>query len=204
LNGGNNLNCDPTPAAGGCGTIFELKPPTAGATAWTEVEINPSVNMVYPYSTLVPDGTGALYGTAQVSTDTGSKGYGIVFKITPPTPSHPNGTFQDIYDFANGSDGSQPKTGLTGDGKGALYGATFTGGTTFSTSPLCLNRCGTVFKLVPDATKTNWKETVIHRFIGSDGEYPTAPLLVDSTGAIYGTASPSGYGSGGLVFKIVQ
>jgi len=205
LNGGSNLNCDPTPASGGCGTIFELVPPTAGRTDWTEVEITPSINMVYPYSTLVADKKGALYGTAQVSTQTGSKGFGIVFRVTGATPSHPNGTFQDVYDFANGSDGSQSKAGLTIDGKGTLYGTTMTGGTNFSTSPLCLNGCGTVFKLTPtDATGANWKETIVHRFNGPDGEYPTAPLLIDGTGALYGTASPTGYGSDGLVFKIVQ
>jgi uncharacterized repeat protein (TIGR03803 family) len=206
LYGGSNSLCHPTIVAGGCGTIFQLTPPAPGHTGWTETQITPPDSMINPFSGLISDGKGALYGTAQLTTERDdSQEWGSVFRITPPVPAHPNGTYQDIYYFAANTDGRYPEAGLTIDSQGTLYGTTFFGGINYS----CSNAvgCGTVFKLAPtDSTGTNWKESIVFRFAGQNGENPTAPLLVDSSGNLYGTA-PSGTGispSGGVAFKISQ
>jgi uncharacterized repeat protein (TIGR03803 family) len=204
LYGGSNSLCDPTIVAGGCGTIFELTPPAAGHTDWTETQITPSDSMIYPYSGLIPDGKGGIYGTAQVTTERGdSEEWGSVFKITAPTPAHPHGTYQDIYYFAANTDGRYPEAGLTIDSQGALYGTTYFGGINYS----CPNSvgCGTVFKLVPtDSARKNWTESILHRFTGQDGGYLLTSLLVDSAGALYGTTSSGGANNGGVVFRITQ
>jgi uncharacterized repeat protein (TIGR03803 family) len=74
---------------------------------------------------------------------------------------------------------------------GNLYGTTFAGG-----SYVCSGGCGTVFKLTPSGT-----ETVLYRFTGGDGANPTAGLIADASGNLYGTTNGSGSGNG-TVFEI--
>ena len=58
--------------------------------------------------------------------------------------------------------------------------------------------CGVVFELSGD------KETVLHRFTGgADGAFPQAGLVMDASGALYGTAPAGGSAGNGLVFKMV-
>jgi uncharacterized repeat protein (TIGR03803 family) len=55
-----------------------------------------------------------------------------------------------------------------------------------------------VFKLAPGGT-----ETVLYSFKGgSDGAFPAAGLLADSSGNLYGTASQAGGSGNGVVFKL--
>jgi uncharacterized repeat protein (TIGR03803 family) len=75
---------------------------------------------------------GVLFG----STDAGGQEYGgsgILFSLTPV------GAFKVLYRFRGVPDGSTPYAGLT-DVKGALYGTTYTGGT---------SNDGTVFRFSP-------------------------------------------------------
>src|SRR5260370_5694886 len=59
--------------------------------------------------------------------------------------------------------------------------------------------CGTVFKLAPAGN-----ETVLYSFTGgSDGAFPYAGLVMDTTGNLYGTASSLlALGGFGTVFKL--
>jgi uncharacterized repeat protein (TIGR03803 family) len=80
---------------------------------------------------------------------------------------------------------------------GNLYGTTFAGG-----SYVCSGGCGTVFKLTPSGT-----ETVLYRFTGGDGANPTAGLIADASGNLYGTTELGGGANGcsggcGTVFKL--
>jgi uncharacterized repeat protein (TIGR03803 family) len=63
-------------------------------------------------------------------------------------------TFNVLYNFTGGADGSNPYTGLTIDRTGTLYGTTLTGGTGH----------GTVFKLAK--TGSNWILTTLYTFAG--------------------------------------
>jgi uncharacterized repeat protein (TIGR03803 family) len=103
-----------------------------------------------------------------------------------------------IYSFAGGADGAYPESDLILDASGNLYGTTFQGGAIGG---------GTVFELI--RTKDGWKHQVLYSFGTShnDGAEPTAGLIFDSAGNLYGTTSGGGgsncYGSGcGTVFKL--
>jgi uncharacterized repeat protein (TIGR03803 family) len=99
-------------------------------------------------------------------------------------------TEQVLYSF-NGTTGRGPSGGLIFDKAGNLYGATSEGGA---------HGLGVVFELTP-ASGGGWTETVIHSFNGSDGNLPTAPLVFDQEGNLYGTTSRGGTDNG-TVFEL--
>ena len=105
-----------------------------------------------------------------------------------------------LHSFQGGSDGDEPFSTLVLDGGGNLYGTTSYGG-----DPIC--NCGTAFKLT-QTPGGQWKETVLHRFAGSDGSVPDSGLSIDLAGHLYGTTFFGGnagcYNNGGcgVVFEI--
>jgi uncharacterized repeat protein (TIGR03803 family) len=105
------------------------------------------------------------------------------------TPSAQARVFHTLYNFTGGKDGGTPSAGLTRDSKGNLYGTTFWNGS---------SGWGTVFKV--DANGT---ETVLYNFTGgADGANPTAGLILDSKGNLYGTTEFGGSANWGTVFEI--
>jgi uncharacterized repeat protein (TIGR03803 family) len=104
-----------------------------------------STDGVNPVAGVIGDANGALYGT----TLNGVIG-GTVFKLTPPAPGQTIWTESVLYSFKSGTDGNGPAGGLIADTEGALYGTTYSGGS--STNCANNNGCGTVFKLPPDRT----------------------------------------------------
>jgi uncharacterized repeat protein (TIGR03803 family) len=85
-----------------------------------------------------------------------------------------------LHSFQGGTDGSAPSAGLIFDAAGNLYGTTYVGGT---------SSAGTVFELTPAAGGT-WTEKVLYSFGGgTDGANPTAGLIFDAAGNLYGTTS---------------
>jgi uncharacterized repeat protein (TIGR03803 family) len=110
------------------------------------------------------------------------------------------GTFTELYPFnSNGdlSDGAWPEAGVTRDAAGNLYGTTFFGGTG-TECDIYFGGCGVVFKL--DANGT---ETVLHSFGGKpDGSNPTARVILDASGTLYGTTAYGGAHGHGTVFKM--
>jgi hypothetical protein len=105
-----------------------------------------------------------------------------------------------IYNFSGGADGNSPVAGLIADSSGALYGTTQTSNKVGGCTPTC----GVVFKLTPPGNgQTTWTETVLYTFTGGkDGGAPGAGLLMDSSGALYGTTQSGGPRLGGTVFKL--
>lgn len=101
--------------------------------------------------------------------------------------------FTLLYGFTGKSDGGAPRGGLVRDSAGNLYGTTYVGGLRDCFG----SRCGVVFKV--DQTG---KETVLHRFKGTDGSLPTGALVSDKLGNLYGTASGGGAHNSGTVFKL--
>lgn len=147
----------------------------------------------YPYSPLIADGAGNLYGTTSAG---GAHGLGVVFKLSQA------GTETVLYSFKGGDDGATPYAGLTFDSSGNLLGTTVNGGG----SKQCGNLgCGTVFKLAPDGT-----ETVLHAFcLGKrtckDGIFPYGGLTLDAAGNVYGTTqngSIDKHLDNGIVFRL--
>jgi len=109
-------------------------------------------------------------------------------------------TFTELYPFNSSgtlSDGGWPKAGVTRDAAGNLYGTTFFGGTGTGCD-IYFDGCGTVFKL-----DTSGAETVLHSFGGvGDGWNPTARIIQDAAGNLYGTTAYGGAHGYGTVFKV--
>jgi uncharacterized repeat protein (TIGR03803 family) len=134
---------------------------------------------------LIMDGAGNLYGTTKFG---GVNDYGTVFKVTPA------GAETVLYDLCSRrdcSDGANPAAGLMMDGAGNLYGTTLFGvGRHCQDTPYV---CGAVFKLTPDGA-----ETTLYSFCSTrnctDGGYPAASLIMDSSGNLHGTTLRGGRG----------
>lgn len=111
---------------GGCGTVFELSPPTQHGGAWTET-------LLYTFtggadggaslSSLVADVAGNLYGT---TVDGGARARGTAFELMRAS----GGAWSErvVHSFAGGLDGEYPQSGMTFGKDGALYGTTAFGG----------------------------------------------------------------------------
>ena len=84
------------------------------------------------------------------------------------------------------------------DAAGNLYGTTYLGG-----SPGCslqhYSACGSVFKINPKG-----KEKILMRFSNwrKYGDFPYGPLMLDSAGNLFGTASLKGPEGFGTIFKL--
>jgi len=122
----------------GCGTVFELSPPSVQGGAWTQEILyvfcsmgqNPCPDGALPTSHLTLDSAGNLYGT---TTEGGGGAWygGTVFELSPE-----NGAWTEavLYAFCTTGelyhcpDGTNPQAGVTFANLGNLYGTTEWGG----------------------------------------------------------------------------
>ncbi len=134
-----------------------------------------------------PDGNltavnGLLYGTTY-NGGSNANTVGGIFSVTQ------RGAEQDLYAFADGSDGAVANGGLV-SASGTLYGTTSQGGS---------GNLGTLFSY-----STTGGEHVLHSFTGAgtDGEAPVAGLTL-LNGVLYGVTSAGGTATagGGTVFS---
>jgi len=141
----------------------------------------------YPEFNLTSDGKGNFFGT----TPNGGLGYGVVFELSPNGGGGWNETV--LYSFSGGADGAYPESYVMLDGEGNLYATTESGGA---------YQWGTVFELSP--VGASWTETVLHNFSGVDGDcgQPTAGLIMDKAGNLFGETSDCKGGLKGTVFEL--
>jgi uncharacterized repeat protein (TIGR03803 family) len=97
------------------GTVFQVVPKTKKETLL--YSFTGGTDGEYPYSGVVRDKRGELYGTTQYG---GANGDGTVFELA-------KGTETALHTF-DGSDGAFPECGLIQDSKGNFYGTTVEGG----------------------------------------------------------------------------
>jgi len=133
----------------------------------------------YPYSGLMADSAGSLYGTTYSG---GASSAGTMFAVL-------YGAEPVLHSFS-GSDGSIPKGGLIRDTNGVLYGTTEEGGT---------SGFGTVFAL-----SSTGALTTLYSFSGgtSDGANPYGGLVRDAAGNLYGTTESGGVFGLGTVWTL--
>jgi uncharacterized repeat protein (TIGR03803 family) len=167
--------------ASGYGTVFEVAP-DGKETVLHSFSGGPDGS--YPAAGLLRDGNGNLYGT---TTGGGTGGYGTVFRVAK------TGTEKVLHSFT-GADGFYPIASLVEDATGNLFGTTESGGS---------HGKGTVFRV----TKTGTTK-VLYSFTGGlDGGSPTAALVLDKQGNLYGTTSGGGNSNCldgcGVVFKLI-
>jgi len=172
------------------GTVFEVSADGTETVLYSFTGLGDQAN---PLGNLLVDPSGNLYGTA-VADETGQ--YGAAFKLSP------RGKMTELHTFTGPpDDGDYPESGLIRDDASNLYGTTGGGGT--------FGR-GTVFEVSKAGA-----ETLLYSFgtcCGSDGSEPTANLVRDASGNLYGSTVGGGgydgfcdlgeYVGCGTVFKV--
>ncbi len=178
---GGGFNCP----QGGCGTVFKLR--RLGNGKWSESVLHKfrGTDGENPASNVIFDGAGNLYGTTAQGP---LPGYGTVFELTPDT----NGKWSEkVLHYFNGNDGDYP-VGLISDAAGNLYGTTLFSGP----------GAGIAFELVRQANG-RWTEKILHRFFqGTDDSCPSAALVFDDAGNLFGTSDACGIYGFGKVFEL--
>jgi uncharacterized repeat protein (TIGR03803 family) len=173
--------------ASGLGTVFELAHGSGTLTALASFNGN---NGQYPEAALVMDSSGNLYGTAELG---GANGDGTVFEL-----ARGSGTLTTLASF-NGTDGADPETALIMDSSGNLYGSTFDGGPTWNPGA-GVNAYGSMFELAQGSGTI----TTLASFNGTNGWGEDSPLIMDSSGNLYGTTESGGAYENGNVFKLAK
>jgi uncharacterized repeat protein (TIGR03803 family) len=142
-----------------------------------------------PYSSLIRDVAGNLYGTTQFRGLYGgpcsAQGCGTVFKVDP------SGKETVLHRFTGkANDAMTSEQGLVADPSGNLYGTTISGGH---------KGAGVIFKI-----DVSGKWSILHSFdFGVEGFFPYGgTLLRDSADNLYGTTEFGGSGGSGAVFKV--
>src|SRR5579863_8272254 len=104
----------------------------------------------------------------------------------------PAQTFTDLFSF-DFADGSSPLSALVQATDGNLYGATYYGGA---------YQGGAIFRITPGGTLTTLYNFCAEGYPCSDGASPSAPLVQDTDGSLYGTTYYGGAYDEGTVFQI--
>jgi uncharacterized repeat protein (TIGR03803 family) len=167
------------------GTVFTITPSGALTTLYSFCSQSGCADGLGPLE-LVQATDGNFYGTTQ---EGGANSDGTVFKITP------SGRLTTLYSFCSQSgcpDGLYPVAGLIQATDRNFYGTTLLGGAKNS---------GTVFEITPSGGLTT-----LHSFcsdsVCSDGSEPSAALVQDTNGTLYGTTPLDGGWLNGTVFSL--
>jgi uncharacterized repeat protein (TIGR03803 family) len=110
----------------------------------------------------------------------------------PRSTDHRAWTFKVLWNSRNSKDGTNAFGGVIRDHRGNLFGTAKDGG----------SGCGTVFEIHQRAE--TWKHETLWTFNGgaNDGCNPSAALVMDSSGAVYGNTYDGGTNNDGTVFKL--
>ncbi len=155
---------------------------------------------IAPETGLTIDAAGNFYGTTSMGGVGGDSG--TVFKLWRTSAGWDATTLYQFTGGLGGDDGRGPIGRVAIAQDGTLYGSTENGG-----SYICSGvGCGTVFHLRPSPAAPKslpplWNETVLHRFVASDGAFPQGDLTFDPSGNIYGTTLNGGPGVG-VVYQL--
>ena len=177
------------------GTVYKLTRKGSGWTLNVLYTFNGS-NGANPDARVIFGPNGTLYGT---TTNGGTHGYGTVFNLGP-FPSACKSALCPwmetvLYSFQGSpNDGANPGNGdVLFDQAGNIYGTTFTGGA---------DNWGAVYELTPSGS--GWQESVLHSFSFSDGAFPSAGVISDNAGNLYGTTDAGGSSTYGTVFELMH
>ena len=168
------------------GTIFKFHPATGVFTTVVEFPAFPDsgVGSLAPFDTLLSDGHGSWWGT---NFDGGAENCGTVFKVDATT-----GELTTVVQFSRGNEGRDPTASLVSDGTGFLWGMCAQGG----------QEDGTLFKV----NATTGALTTVVEFTGekgsNPGRFPSAALVSDGHGFLWGSSMWGGSDDAGTLFKV--
>jgi uncharacterized repeat protein (TIGR03803 family) len=175
----------------GRGVVFELKPGKSGA--WKErvlygfcPDMDQCPDGLDPEVPLYADGAENLFGATQSG---GAHGGGVAYELSPKGKQF---EYRVIHNFCveeRCADGGDPFASLVMDGAGNLLGATWSGGEFGE---------GLLYKLTPRAK--HWRYSILTTFDDYAGQLPSSVML-DATGALFGTTLSDSIGFGGTIFK---
>ncbi len=163
----------------GDGTVFEI---AQGSGTVTTLATFNGANGDFPGASPILDSSGDLFGTAIGGGDNGD---GTVFEI-----ANGSDAITTLASF-NGDNGNAPSTDVVLDSSGNLFGTTNTGGD---------NSDGTVFEIA----NASMAITTLVSFNGANGAAPSAGVLLDSLGNLFGTCTYGGDNGDGTVFEIAS
>jgi uncharacterized repeat protein (TIGR03803 family) len=149
--GGNITACPVGDYPQGCGTVFQLMPPTGGGTPWTETVLyaftGHSPDGSHPYGNMGLNSSGELFGSTfsgganvEVCFPEAYTGCGTIFYVKPPAAPGGKWTKNNIIAFP-GSPGGGVPNGIALAKGGNMYGTTIEGGVD--------GGYGTVFLMTP-------------------------------------------------------
>ncbi|MGA3068382.1 MAG: choice-of-anchor tandem repeat GloVer-containing protein, partial [Tepidisphaeraceae bacterium] len=161
-------------------TVFEISASSIAQgdpTLQTLATLNGDDGDAFDYTgSLAIDSHGTLFGTTNFPY---SPQNGTVFEITAASIAQGDPTVTTLVTF-DGTDGSQPVGGVTVDSAGDVFGTTANGG--------AYDR-GTIFEVTASSIAAGSPTlTTLATFNGDNGGGPAAPLTIDSSGNLYGTA----------------
>ncbi len=133
---------------------------------------------------------GNLYGAA----NGGTFSAGTIYRLRPPSTAGGAWREQTLYQFTFGADGGFPFATPIVDSAGNIYGTAFN-------SP---SGAGTVYELSPPSGGVGpWTFSTLYSFTGGDdGGNPRGGVVMDGSGALYGTTQVGGTDGWGTVFKL--
>lgn len=206
----------------GCGTVYEVAPPSAPGGEWTKTTIysfQGGADGYLPIGNLTFDSAGNLYGATSYGGGFGScnapfyQNCGTVFELNPPKVKDGVWTERVLYAFKGyagdvsadgGGDGANPNGGLVIDRKGNIYGTTAIGGFLGGCVAAIGKGCGTLFELRRSSSQGVWIETILHRFTNypDDGAGPLGGVVADAKGNLYGSTEGGGAHQLGAIFLV--
>ena len=178
---GNLLGIASLGGASNQGSIFQLSGNNY-QTITNILSFNGS-NGAYPFSGLIEDSSGNIFGTTQLG-GSGKSSVGTVFELSGANHQ----TLTTLYSFNTGN-AALPLSNLVMSASGSLIGATMQGGS--------FNK-GTIFELSGPNFQTY--KTLVN-FNGTNGYQPNY-LMIDPSGRIFGLSTDGGSNNLGTVFQL--
>lgn len=174
------------------GSVYELTPKNGGGYSEAILyNFTGQSDGGNPTGQLVLDSEGNLYGGTYYGGTPDcayNSGCGVVYELSPGSGG--KWTEKVLHSFVN-ADGSQPNSSLVFDSAGNLYGTTSGGGS---------SGYGTAFELSPSGA--SWTFASLFSFSGTTAAgYDPGPVVLDSSGNLYGTAQGGSKGNG-VVFEL--
>jgi uncharacterized repeat protein (TIGR03803 family) len=171
----------------GCGTVFELAPPSSSNGLWTE-KLLFSLNTVdnagwYPDAGVVLGAGGSLFAITPAG---GPTGKGSPFELTPPSSPADPWTETVLTTFAGPHSPGHVFSNLLGLANGVLLGTSAGGGASNN---------GLIFALVPPTSPqgSSWRDVPVYSFTGGNGgSVPNGGLVFGRNGALYGVTQNGG------------
>ena len=183
----------------GCGTVFKL---VHRGSQWMFTPLyrfQGGADGSSPTGRVIFGPDGRLYGVAGTGgAGCGTGGCGVAYRL------HPQATIckatlclwnESVIQSFNGSDGALPEGDLVFDQAGNIYGTLNYDGAYGD---------GSVYQLVP--SNGGFSENVLYSFAGSsDGAFPAAGVVLDTSGNLYGTTPAGGNQDGyGVVYQLTH